>query len=85
VRSEGRDILAADVRGLFSTHTPRPVLRLGWEHALSDARDPWRVRLGLRDGRPTAGIGWTTSHARVDLAFGPKPWETAALTTTVEF
>lgn len=78
-----RSLYALDVRNLFGADGGRPIVRAGWEYAFSnDGR--WRGRLGLRDGRPSIGVGWRGSHGAVDLAFGPNPTEQLALSASFE-
>ncbi len=79
----GRSLYALDVRNLFGTDGGRPIVRAGWEYAFSDD-GRWRGRLGLRDGRPSFGVGWRGGHGAVDLAFGPNPTERLALTASFE-
>jgi hypothetical protein len=83
-RPGSRELFAVDVRNVLGTDHGRPIVRLGWEHAFThDGR--WCGRLGLRDGRPSAGIGWRTEDGQVDLAFGLNPTRELALSASFSF
>lgn len=82
-RPGSRDLFAADVRNVFGANGGRPVLRVGWERALSES-GRWCARLGLRDGRPSAGIGWRSSHGAADLSFGTPLGQRASFTLSFD-
>jgi hypothetical protein len=83
-RPGSKNLYALDIRNVTSTDGGRPIFRLGWERDLSH-EGRWRGRLGLRDGKLTAGIGWHAEDGQVDLAFGPNPTRELALSASFSF
>lgn len=81
---DGRDTVAADIRNVFGANGGRPILRIGWERAL-DSRGRWLGRLGLRDGRPSFGIGYSGEDGFVDLATGVSPSRQASFSAGWRF
>lgn len=82
--TSGRDIVAVDVRNVFGVNGGKPILRIGWEHAL-DSRGRWLTRLGLRDGRPSFGLGYRGHNGFLELATGTSPRRQASFSAGWRF
>lgn len=80
-----RTLWALDIRNVFGADGGRPILRAGVERQL-DGDGHWLGRLGYRDGRVTAGVGWQARDCAVDLAFaGANPTRDLALSASFAF
>lgn len=82
--TDGRDVVAADVRNVFGANGGRAVLHIGWEHSL-DSAGRWLTRVGLRNGRPSFGLGYRGHNGFLELATGTSPSRQASFSAGWRF